>query len=140
MSPEQKLMVQTTFERLSDDTDALASLFFARVSELSPALKAVFRGNSKELRLRFSGMLALAVKGLDRVADLLTVAAELGRSLGLKESDYEAIGVALIWTLEQTLKEEFTPSIKRAWTSAYGLLSDTMRRASAGSPSARHAA
>jgi hemoglobin-like flavoprotein len=34
-----------------------------------------------------------------------------------------------LWTLGQGLGESFTPEVKEAWATVYGLLADTMRRA-----------
>src|SRR5262249_31290847 len=45
---------------------------------------------------------------------------------GVKERDYETVGEALLWTLEQGLGPGFTPEIREAWTGFYQLVADTM--------------
>jgi hemoglobin-like flavoprotein len=77
-------------------------------------------------------MLGLAVKGLDRTEALMPALATLGRrhaGYGVKERDYETVGEALLWTLEQGLGPSFTPEVKEAWTALYRLVADTMRAA-----------
>jgi hemoglobin-like flavoprotein len=77
-------------------------------------------------------MLAIAVANLDEMDDLTPSVAELGRrhaGYGASDEDYKWIGEALIWTLEQGLRDEFTPAVKSAWLATYELLSGTMRAA-----------
>jgi hemoglobin-like flavoprotein len=45
---------------------------------------------------------------------------------GVNKRDYETVGEALLWTLEQGLGPGFTPEIKEAWTTLYRLVADTM--------------
>ncbi|MEM9096388.1 MAG: hemin receptor, partial [Pseudomonadota bacterium] len=42
------------------------------------------------------------------------------------------VGEALLWALEQGLQDEFTPDVKEAWASAYGVLSSAMIQAAYG--------
>ena len=42
---------------------------------------------------------------------------------------YASVGSALLWTLEKGLGETFTPEVKDAWGTAYGLLASHMREA-----------
>jgi hemoglobin-like flavoprotein len=51
-------------------------------------------------------------------------------SYGVRDGDYDAVGAALLWTLEQGLGEEtFTPEVREAWTSTYALLAGVMKDA-----------
>jgi hemoglobin-like flavoprotein len=50
---------------------------------------------------------------------------------GVKDKDYDTVGEALIWTLQQGLGEGFTPEVQEAWIAVYGVLSDTMKGAAA---------
>jgi hemoglobin-like flavoprotein len=57
---------------------------------------------------------------------------ELGRyhlRHGLRPGYYETMGSALLWTLEQSLAEDFTPRVKDAWSAAYQLFSAVMLEA-----------
>jgi hemoglobin-like flavoprotein len=45
------------------------------------------------------------------------------------DSQYDSVGTALLWTLEQGLGEAFTPEVRDAWTEAYLYVSSIARRA-----------
>jgi hemoglobin-like flavoprotein len=77
-------------------------------------------------------MITAAVKGLDRLEQLVPVVQDLGRrhtGYGVQESHYETVGTALLWTLEMGLGRAFTPEVKEAWTAVYTLLATTMKDA-----------
>ena len=44
----------------------------------------------------------------------------------VQPAHYGTVAQALLWTLEQGLKDDFTPEVKEAWTTVYTLLADTM--------------
>jgi hemoglobin-like flavoprotein len=77
-------------------------------------------------------MLTAAVKGLDRLDQLVPVVQELGRrhaAYGVTDAHYDTVGTALLWTLEKGLGEAFAPEVEQAWAAVYGLLATTMREA-----------
>lgn len=45
---------------------------------------------------------------------------------GVLEQHYASVGEALLWTLEQGLRTDFTDEVRCAWTKAYDILSSTM--------------
>ena len=47
---------------------------------------------------------------------------------GVRDSHYDTVGRALLWTLEQGLGDAFTPDVKAAWTVVYGVLATTEGR------------
>lgn len=132
MSPEQKLLVQITYERLAPMANRAGELFYRRLFELDPTLKPLFMSDIREQGRMFMGMIGIAVKGLDRVSDLLPVVEDLGHShagYGVKDKDYETLGAAFIWTLEQVLEHHFTPEARLAWIAAYAMLAKAMKQA-----------
>ena len=48
---------------------------------------------------------------------------------GVKDRHYEAVGAALLWTLQQGLGPSWTPEVAAAWSEVYALLSAVMRAA-----------
>ena len=74
-------------------------------------------------------MLTAAVKGRPRLDRLGPVVEDLGRGhagFGVSDAHYETVGTALLWTLEKGLGSAFTPDVKDAWTTVYGVLASTM--------------
>jgi hemoglobin-like flavoprotein len=101
--------------------------------ELDPSLKGMFRGDMTEQRRKLMQMLTAAVKGLDRLDQLVPVVEELGRrhvGYGVADAHYDTVGSALLWTLDKGLGAAFTADVKDAWVAVYGLLADTMKNAS----------
>jgi hemoglobin-like flavoprotein len=56
---------------------------------------------------------------------------------GVSETQYDSVGDALIWTLEQVLGPAFTPEVRQAWADAYELLASVMSDAARAVPSAK---
>jgi hemoglobin-like flavoprotein len=79
-------------------------------------------------------MFAEIVRTLDQPEALVAELADLGRRhvhYGVRDSQYDSVGTALLWTLERGLGPAFTPEMRNAWTEAYLLLSIVLRRAAA---------
>jgi hemoglobin-like flavoprotein len=132
LTDTQKNLVQHSFATIVPIADDAAALFYKRLFELDPSLEKMFRGDMKEQRKKLMQMLTAAVKGLDRLDQLVPVVQELGRrheGYGVTEKHYETVGAALLWTLEMGLGNAFTPEVAEAWATVYGLLANTMKEA-----------
>ena len=128
----QKVLVQESFAAVVPIADDAAALFYRRLFELDPSLQQMFRGDMTEQRRKLMQMLTAAVKGLDRLDQLVPVVEDLGRrhvKYGVADKHYDTVGAALLWTLEKGLGNAFTPEVKGAWIEVYGLLAGTMKNA-----------
>jgi len=128
----QKTLVQDTFAVIAPIADDAAVLFYRKLFELDPSLEQMFKGDMAEQRRKLMQMLTFAVKGLDRLDQLVPVVKDLGRRhVGYKVADehYATVGSALLWTLETGLGAAFTSEVKDAWTTVYGILATTMQEA-----------
>lgn len=128
----QKTLVQNSFKNIATIADDAAVLFYQRLFELDPSLRQMFRGDMAEQRKKLMQMITAAVKGLDRLEQLVPVVQDLGRrhgAYGVAEAHYDTVGAALLWTLEMGLGRAFTPEVKEAWTAVYVLLATTMKDA-----------
>jgi hemoglobin-like flavoprotein len=134
MTPEQKELVQESFQKVLPISETAAKLFYSRLFELDPSLKDLFKGDMEEQGKKLMKMIATAVYGLDRLEEIVPAVEDLGKrhvNYGVRDQDYETVGEALIWTLQQGLDDGFTPEIKDAWIAVYGLLAGTMKAAAA---------
>ncbi|HUJ97068.1 MAG TPA: globin family protein [Stellaceae bacterium] len=132
MTPEQKQLVRASFAKLAPIADDAAALFYQRLFTLDPKLKALFTHDMKEQGRKLMTMIGTAVAQLDKVEALLPVLRELGKrhvGYGVRDSDYDTVAIALLWTLEQGLGADFTPALKDAWTACYGVLAGEMKAA-----------
>ena len=128
----QKTLVQESFAVIAPIADDAAVLFYRRLFEIDPSLQGMFRGDMAEQRKKLMQMLTAAVKGLDRLDQLVPVVQELGRrhaGSGVLDAHYDTVGGALLWTLEMGLGAGFTPETREAWVTVYGLLATTMKEA-----------
>jgi len=134
MTPEQKQMVQSSFAKVAPIADQAAALFYGRLFELDPALKPMFKGDISEQGRKLMSTLGVAVGSLDNLDALMPVLQNLGRghvAYGVQDSHYDTVGAALLWTLEQGLGDDFTPSVKDAWTEVYTIVATVMKDAAA---------
>ena len=132
LTVHQKTLVQESFAIVAPIADDAAALFYRRLFELDPSLERMFRGDMSEQRRKLMQMLTAAVKGLDRLDQLVPVVQDLGRrhaTYGVENRHYDTVGAALLWTLEKGLGKAFTPETKEAWTTVYGILATTMKQA-----------
>jgi len=132
LTVHQRTLVQESFAIVAPIADDAAALFYRRLFELDPSLQHMFRGDMAEQRRKLMQMLTAAVKGLDRLEQLVPVVQDLGRrhaTYGVEERHYETVGAALLWTLEKGLGKAFTPETKEAWATVYGILATTMQDA-----------
>lgn len=134
MTPDQKTLVQESFKSVAPIADTAAKLFYQKLFELDPELEPLFKGDMEEQGKKLMKMIATAVNGLDHLEQLVPAVQDLGVrhvGYGVKDKDYDTVGEALIWTLQQGLGEGFTPEVQEAWIAVYGVLSDTMKGAAA---------
>ncbi len=134
MTGEQIRLVRESFEKVLPIADAAAALFYGRLFDLDPALEPLFKGDIAEQGRKLMQMLAVAVKGLDRLEQILPAVESLGArhvAYGVRDEHYETVGRALIWTLRKGLGEAFTVDTEAAWVEVYTTLAGAMKGAAA---------
>ena len=137
MTPEQVRLVQDSFAKVRPIADTAADLFYGRLFEIAPQVRALFPDDMSEQKKKLMAMLGLAVTNLNRPEVVAPAVQDLGRrhvAYGTQEAHYAPVGAALLWTLEQGLGADFTPDVREAWTETYGLVAGLMKSAAAGAP------
>jgi hemoglobin-like flavoprotein len=140
MTPEQKDLVKSTWAKVVPISDTAATLFYARLFELDPATRALFKStNMAGQRKTLMAAIGMVVGGLDRLETLMPAIEDLGRrhvDYGVTAAHYDVVGTALLDTLEKGLGDAWSPAARGAWAAAYCVLSDVMRNAAATSRAA----
>jgi hemoglobin-like flavoprotein len=139
MTPDQVQLVQQSFSKVVPIADQAAILFYDRLFEIAPQVKAMFPADMTEQRKKLIAMLAAVVNGLGDLPSILPAASALAKrhvAYGAKAAHYPVVGAALLWTLEKGLGEAWTPDLAAAWSSAYGTLSGFMISEAYGTPQA----
>ncbi|MEM7115134.1 MAG: globin family protein [Chloroflexota bacterium] len=132
MNAYQKQLVQRSFHHIVPIADQFANLFYGRLFELDPALRALFNGDMDQQGLKLTTTLQIALSSLDDFDKIVPALQKMGRShaeYGVQAAHYDTVGSALLWALEQALGEAFTAETEQAWISVYSLLADTMKHA-----------
>ena len=139
MTPEQIELVQTSFSKVAPISDKAAVLFYDRLFDIAPQVKALFPTDMTEQRRKLMSTLAIVVTGLSDLPSILPAASALATrhvAYGAKAEHYPVVGQALLWTLEQGLGKDWTPDVADAWTAAYTTLSSFMINQAYGRPQA----
>jgi len=129
MTPDQIKLVQQSFSKVATIADQAAVLFYDRLFEVAPSVKAMFPPDMTEQRKKLMATLAVVVNGLSNLESILPAASALAVrhvGYGAKPEHYPVVGGALLWTLEKGLGAAWTPEVAAAWTAAYGTLSSFM--------------
>ena len=129
MNPTQIKLVQESFSKVAPISEAAAVIFYDRLFEVAPSVKAMFPADMTEQRKKLMMMLAAVVGGLKNLDSIWPAASALAKrhvGYGAKPEHYPVVGGALLYTLEKGLGEAWTPELAEAWTAAYGTLSGYM--------------
>ena len=139
MNPTQVKLVQESFSKVVPISEAAAAIFYDRLFEVAPSVKAMFPADMTEQRKKLMGMLAAVVGGLGKLESILPAASALAKrhvGYGAKPEHYPLVGEALLWTLARALGPHWTTEVASAWTAAYTTLSDVMIEAAYARPHA----
>ncbi len=133
MTPREISLVKASFQKVVPIAEQAAAIFYARLFELDPALRALFHGDMADQGRKLMQMIGLAVNGLDRLEKLAPTVRQLGmRHAGyhVRDEHYDTVGEALLWTLGKGLGPDFTSEMQAAWARTYWLLAETMKAGS----------
>jgi len=127
LTTAQKTIVQSTFAQVTNP-DLLAARFYARLFEIDPSTKPLFLGDIADQRKKLIQALVVVVNGINDLSAIVPAIQNLGRRhvvYGVTVDHWASVGSALLWTLELTFGEAFTPKVRDAWASAYQVIADT---------------
>ena len=130
MTPRQVAIVKESWQKVQPLGDIVAELFYARLFQLAPPLRAMFKNDMREQGRMLTSVLNLAVSKLDQLPALVGALHALGRrhvGYGVQDSHYDIVGAALLDTLAAGLQDAFTPEVKDAWAATYAVLAETMK-------------
>jgi hemoglobin-like flavoprotein len=130
MTTEEIALLKSSFEKIRPVAEQAAALFYARLFELDPVLRELFDGDLATQSRRLWQMLGFAVHGLEHLDTLAPAVRQFGlrhASYHVKQSHYDSIGEALLWTLSKGLGADFTFETRAAWGKIYWLLAEIMK-------------
>src|SRR5919198_267977 len=129
MNREQVQLVRESLIDVRPMADRIAESFYFHMFEIAPHLRKLFTGNMKTQGAMLMTSLELAVSSLDDMESILPSVQALGErhiSYGVKKEYYPYAKESFLWALEKHLNDEFTPTLKSAWSEAFGTLIEVM--------------
>jgi len=133
MTSEDRRLLLDTWHRLSPHADQLATLFFDRLNELTPARRRLFAGSTLESQfVQFAYMLVELVAFHDEPHTGLLATEQIRQALsryGIADVHYLAVSHAISAVLAHAPEACATPEANAAWREAYDLLTAIVRRA-----------
>src|SRR5437588_11705546 len=79
MTPDQVKLVQQSFAKVAPISEQAAVLFYDRLFEVAPSVKAMFPADMTEQRKKLMATLAVVVNGLSNLESVLPAASSLAR-------------------------------------------------------------
>lgn len=125
-------LICESFNRLLMQGDQAVYLFYNRLFTIAPETALLFRSNPADQRAKFIQMIGQVVHLLNEPDELPLLLSQLGKrhkGYNVSPEQYDIVGTALIWMLEQTLETGFTTEVRAAWTKLYTFMAETAKAA-----------
>jgi nitric oxide dioxygenase len=135
MTPEQIQLVRLSFVKVMDAKASAGKLFYDRLFAIAPEVRPLFKSDIGDQAEKMMDMLATAIAALKSPQALTPVLEGLGRrhaGYGVRDEHYDNVREAMLWALERTLGDAFTPQVRDAWTALYGTVAAVMKNAASG--------
>lgn len=129
MTIEQVHLIRKSYERVEAMGHVAALVFYQRLFELAPELRALFRTEIELQAKKLTEMLTAALSLLERRSDLEATLEALGARhvhYGAKPEHYPIVARALLDMLAHVLGGEFTPETRAAWSDLLNGIANTM--------------
>jgi hemoglobin-like flavoprotein len=129
MTPAQIALIRSSFAQVEPIREQAAAIFYARLFELAPEVRPLFKGDMSDQGRKLMAMLKTVVGTLDLLDILVPMVQRLAErhvGYGAQPAHYAVVGQALLDTLQAGLGPAFTAETREAWTVAYGTLASLM--------------
>ncbi|UAA38904.1 hemin receptor [Paraneptunicella aestuarii] len=132
LSEQQVTLIQESFKKVVPIAPDAARIFYAKLFEYDPELKALFKSDMDQQGQKLMKTLGVAVAGLRDLSALVPALEGLAvkhLDYGVKIEDYTPVGNALIYTLKEGLQDGFDDATKEAWITLLRTVIEVMRKA-----------
>lgn len=126
---EIKLIKNSWGELRGVKPEIIGDVFYRKLFIDIPEVKKLFTTSSEEQSKKLIDMLSLIVARLERLNELTEDIKQLAKrhvGYGVTAKHYEYVGSALVWTLQQALRESWNDELQNAWVHCYTILSGAM--------------
>jgi hemoglobin-like flavoprotein len=134
MTKDEIILIKRTWKLFREiNPTVVGDTFYSKLFLENPSVRKMFPKEMNQQYQKLIDMLSTIVARLDNLDELTEDIAAMGRrhvAYGVKPAQYQKVGEALLWTLEQGLGKDYTPEVKQAWTKCYSTLANAMINAS----------
>jgi NAD(P)H-flavin reductase len=133
-STDMARLIRDSFAIVEAQAQEVSQYFYGALFVIAPDTRDLFPVNMSTQRSRLLRALVYVVQMVDRPDELATFLTQLGRDhrkFDVLTRHYDAVGIALLSALKRFLKDNWTIDVETAWTTAYGVVADTMKAAAA---------
>ncbi len=131
LASDEKALIRESYAKLVPVSSETSGIFYDNLFSVNPDLRSLFREDLQEQGMKFMSTIGVLVGLLDKPAILHERVRLLGEghtAFGLTEEDYQNMEEALLLTLSQALRQEFSVEAQSAWRSAFQAISARMIR------------
>jgi len=130
MTPQQRRLVQTSFDALREQAGPMGLLFYGKLFELDPGARRLFHIDLEVQVRKLMDTLGWVVRSLDEFDAMKERLGELGRQhaeYGVRFEQYDTITTALVWAIGQALGPDFDAATRDAWELAIRAVGSAMK-------------
>ena len=135
MTKEEIILIKRTWKLFREiNPVVVGDTFYSKLFLDNPSVRKMFPKEMNQQYQKLIDMLSTIVGRLDNLEELSSDIAAMAQrhvAYGVKPAQYQKVGEALLWTLEQGLGKDYTPEVQEAWTKCYTTLADAMINATA---------
>jgi hemoglobin-like flavoprotein len=134
VTKQQRRLVQESLPEIQELSGPIGQLFFGRLFEMDPSLRAMFHQDIALQSKKVMDVLTSVVARLDHFDEFEPEIRALGQrhtGYGVRPDHYDLLNNALIWALGRALDSEFYPELKAAWRAVLDSISVTMKEGAA---------
>ena len=134
MTSRQKRLIRETFPAIREVVGLLVQLFYGRLFQIAPSVRAMFPNDISVQKRKFSDMLSLLVEGLDNFDQQQPALRALGArhvAYGVVPEHYDTLATAFLWALGQMLRPDFSQDCEGAWAALIQEVSAAMKAGAA---------
>lgn len=130
MNAQQILLIKKTwtiFQKI--DPVLIGEVFYEKLFTLQPSFQRMFHTSRQVQSKKLIDMLSTIVNRIDALEALTTELKQLAWrhvNYGVKPEYYHSVGIALMWTLEQGLGNDWNQDVSEAWKACYHSIAASM--------------
>lgn len=134
MTREDMDRIQMSFRLIESEKGAAGVQLYDKLFELDPSLVPLFKtdmGRQGEKLIESIGFAVRQINNPYGLQDGFYKMGERHRLYGVRDRDFDAMRVAMVWMLERRLGEEFTADVRQSWLNMFDWVAGMMRAAPA---------